>query len=75
MLTDESELLKEIGLKLRQMRIEAGYSSYEQFAFEHEIDRRYYWSIENGTNLSLKYLIRILKIHDMSLATFFKTFE
>jgi transcriptional regulator with XRE-family HTH domain len=61
---------KEIGEKLRAIRIAKGYTSYENFALENDIDRKQYWRIENGQNLTLKSLIKILDIHGLSLKKF-----
>ena len=66
------ELVKAIGQKLKRIRIEAGYTSYEKFAIEHDIDRKYYWSIEKGRNISITYLKKILDIHKITFAEFFK---
>ena len=62
---------KEIGEKLKAIRIAKGFTSYENFALENNIDRKQYWRIENGHNLTLKSLIKILDIHKISLKKFF----
>lgn len=62
---------KEIGQKLKALRIAKGFTSYENFALENDIDRKQYWRIENGQNLTLKSLIKILDIHGLSLKRFF----
>ena len=62
---------KEIGKKLKAIRIAKGYTSYENFALENDIDRKQYWRIENGQNLTLKSLIKILDIYGLSLKKFF----
>jgi transcriptional regulator with XRE-family HTH domain len=64
-------VLKRIGSKIKKLRINAGYSSYENFAFEHELSSRYYWGVENGRNITLIYLLRILEIHKISIEDFF----
>lgn len=64
---------EEIAQKLKQLRIEGGYSSYEKFANEHGLDRKQYWRIEeNKTNMTITTLLRILAIHDKSLEEFFE---
>lgn len=68
-------LLFEIGKKLKQLRIDAEYSSYETFANDYDLDRKQYWRIENGTNLTLSTLNKILKIHKVSFQEFFKGIE
>ena len=63
--------LKQIAQKLKQLRLDKGYSSYEAFAFDHELPRVGYGRHEQGSNLTLKSLLRLLDIHQLSLADFF----
>lgn len=70
----QDQIKIQIAEKIKSLRIEAGYSSYENFALENNIDRKQYWRMENGSNLTLKSLIIILNIHKISLSTFFKEF-
>ena len=65
-------MLAGVGKKIKELRISAGYSSYETFAHDYDLDRKQYWRIENGANLTLRTLKKILSIHQMSLADFFK---
>ncbi len=70
--SSKSEItLKRIGERLKQLRIEAGYTSYENFAWDYELSSRYYWGVEKGRNISVSYLIKILDIHKMSIEDFF----
>ena len=64
-----------IAEKIKQLRKERGYTSYEQFAFDHDLPRVGYGNHEKGTNLTIVSLLRILDIHQISLAEFFKDFE
>lgn len=64
-------LLIEIGKKIKEMRINSGYKSYENFAYDYDLDRKQYWRIENGTNITMNTLIKILKIHKTALQDFF----
>jgi len=68
---DILELNKKVAQKLRQLRVDSGYSSYETFAFDNEINRVQYWRIENGKNITLQTLFKILKIHKITPADFF----
>ncbi len=61
-----------IAAEIRRLRIMSGYSSYEKFANEHDIDRKQYWRIENGANFTLKTLIKILNAHNISFEDFFR---
>lgn len=63
--------LKQIAQKIKQLRVAKGYSSYEAFAFDHDLPRVGYGRHEQGSNLTLKSLLRLLDIHQMSLAAFF----
>jgi transcriptional regulator with XRE-family HTH domain len=67
-----SNLLKRVGVKLTELRKQKGYTSHEDFAFDHDIPRVQYWRIEKGTtNLTLKSLIKLLAIHKMTVEEFF----
>lgn len=68
----EDERIKMIAQKIKRLRIEAGYTSHENFAWEHELSRVQYWRVESGTNITLKTLLRILDIHKVTLEEFFK---
>lgn len=61
--------------KLERIRIEKGYTSYENFAIEHGISRMQYWRMEKGTNFTFESLLKILDAHKMSLSEFFEDFE
>ena len=64
--------IQKIGDKLKKLRIAEGYSSYENFAFEHDINRVQYWRMEKGQNFTMNSLIKILDIHGLTLEEFFK---
>ena len=76
-LMDETEKnisieIKKVAQKIKQLRKEKGYTSFQSFAFEHELNRVQYWRVEAGENITLKTLLRILAIHNLSLEEFFK---
>ena len=64
--------IHKIGDKLRQLRTDAGYTSYENFAFDNEIPRVQYGRMEKGVNFRIATLMRVLDVHDMTLEKFFK---
>jgi len=68
----EQKYLKKIGKKLRELRIENGYSSYDFFAWEHDIPKTTYLNMEHGKNFTMVSLIRVLQIHGISFEEFFK---
>lgn len=69
---NHQSVLTQIGDQLRALRKEAGYTSYENFAFDHDLSRVHYGRIEKGsTNLTIKTLVKILEIHNKSITEFF----
>lgn len=72
--TVDKRLLK-VAQKLKKMRIDNGYTSYEQFAWDNEINRVQYWRIESGANITIKSLIKVLDAHKITLKDFFEDLE
>ena len=66
--------IKKVADKIRQLRIDSNYSSYETFAFDNEINRVQYWRVESGKNITLKTFFKILSIHNITPEEFFKGF-
>lgn len=71
---DSDEWIELISKKLKELRKEKN-SSYENFALDHGLDRKQYWRVEAGANITIKTLIKILAIHKQDLSTFFKELE
>lgn len=69
------EISYSVGVALKQLRKDAGYKSYEQFAFEHKMSRIQYWKMENGNNFTLRSLLFILDIHQIKVVTFFESLK
>lgn len=66
------EIMQVISAKLMELRKQKGYSSHENFAIDNDIARMQYWRIEKGkTNITLKTLVKLLAIHEISLSDFF----
>lgn len=57
--------------RLKQIRKEKGYNNYEHIAFELGMSRSAYWRLESGENFSLKTLIKICNLLDITLEYFF----
>ena len=68
----EDERIERVAKKIKELRIKAGYTSHENFAWDHNLSRVQYWRIESGANITLKTLLKILDIHKISLEDFFK---
>lgn len=63
-----------IANKIKSLRKEKGYTSAEIFAYENGLNRVSYWRVENGFNITIKTLLKILDIHGISLRDFFSSF-
>jgi len=76
-LTKEEEDLRilKIANKIKELRLQKGYSSHENFAWDNNISRVQYWRIEKGSNITMKTLLTILDIHNISLGDFFRDIE
>jgi DNA-binding XRE family transcriptional regulator len=72
---DQSDFTKiqmlNLGKRIKSLRIKMGYSSYEQFAYENEMSRSQYGRYENGQDLRLTTLLRLVEIFGLSLSDFF----
>ncbi len=64
-----------ISKKLKQMRIDAGYTSYENFAIDKGLKRMQYWRMEKGSNFTFTSFLKILDAYDICLSEFFKDFD
>jgi transcriptional regulator with XRE-family HTH domain len=67
--------IKKVAERVKQLRFESGYSSYETFAFDKDINRVQYWRVEKGHNITLKTFFKILQIHNLTPEEFFKDFS
>lgn len=73
-MSEHNSLSNKVSEKIKALRFKKGYSSYETFANDFNLDRKQYWRIENGSNITLKTLEKILEIHNISVNDFFKDF-
>jgi transcriptional regulator with XRE-family HTH domain len=74
-LDDDQKIFKKIGNRIKQLRIEAGYTNAEKFAFEHEITRSQYANWENGQDMLTSSILRIAKAHGITIQDFFAGIE
>jgi len=70
----DKRILK-IADKIKKMRVEKGFTSYDSFAWDNDLSRIHYWRIEKGSNLTMQTLLKILDIHKITLEDFFKGIE
>ncbi len=63
--------LKKLGERIKQLRLKKGYTSYEYFAYEHNISRAQFGRYEKGQDLRISSLIKIVNAFNISLQEFF----
>jgi transcriptional regulator with XRE-family HTH domain len=63
--------LKKLGKRIKDLRVKAGYSSYEYFAYEHNISRAQMGRYENGQDLRFSSLIKLTNAFKITLEEFF----
>lgn len=66
-----NEDLKKLSERIKSLRIKKGYTSYEYFAYEHNISRTQYARYEKGEDLRYTSLLRVVRAHGMTLEEFF----
>ncbi|HEX8577671.1 MAG TPA: hypothetical protein VF677_15400 [Flavobacterium sp.] len=60
-----------IAAKLKKIRIEKGYTSYEAFTYAYELPRTLYGKYEKGQDMRISSLVKILNIVGVPLSEFF----
>jgi transcriptional regulator with XRE-family HTH domain len=61
-----------VGECFRKLRIEAGYTSYESFAYDMGLEPRQYFRLESGANMTLSTFFKLLDYHQLTIAEFGK---
>jgi transcriptional regulator with XRE-family HTH domain len=74
-LDDDQKTFRKIGKRIKQLRIDAGYTNAEKFAFEHEITRSQYANWEKGQDMLTSSILRIARAHGITLQEFFAGIE
>jgi len=63
--------LAKLAMRIKTLRIEKGYSNYENFAFEHNIPRAQYGRYEKGEDLRYSSLTKVIKALGVTIPEFF----
>lgn len=66
------EQLEKLANRLKELRIQKGYTSYEYFAYDNNIPRAQYGRYEKGEDLKFSSLLKVLQGLDISLKEFFE---
>jgi len=74
-LDDKQKEAKKIGKRLKQLRMDAGYTAALDFAYEHEIHPAQYARYEADTDMKISSLVRVLSFHNLTLKDFFAGIE
>ena len=61
-----------ISKKLRLLRKQKGFKSYDNFSKVNKIPKIQYWKMEKGSNFTMNSLLRVLDAHNITLDEFFK---
>lgn len=69
------EKLLRLGERLKELRIEKGYTNYEIFAFKNELPRSQYGRYEKGSDLRLSSLFKVAQALGVTMEELFKDFE
>jgi predicted transcriptional regulator len=68
---DSQEQLEKMGKRIKSLRIKAGYTSYEYFAYEHDIPRAQFGRYEKGQDLRVSSLIKVINAFGITIKEFF----
>lgn len=68
---DTDDQLRKLGERIKNLRIAAGYSSYEYFAYDHNISRAQFGRYEQGKDMRFSSLIKIINAFELSIPEFF----
>lgn len=68
---DPDEQLVKLGARIKSLRIKAGYTSYEYFAYEHNIPRAQFGRYEQGKDLRFSSLVKVVSAFGMTMEEFF----
>ena len=65
------EMMKKLGARIKFLREQKSYTSYELFAYQHDFSRSQYGGYERGENLTFLSLLKIVRAFGMTLPEFF----
>ncbi|WP_062052659.1 helix-turn-helix domain-containing protein [Aquimarina longa] len=69
---DYTKRQEAIAKRIKELRINAGYTSYKKFAIEHNFENKSVWRWEEGVNYTVDTLFKIMDIHNITIEEFFK---
>lgn len=63
--------IQQLATRIKTLRIKKGYTSYENFAFDHEIPRAQYGRYEQGEDLRCSSLKKVVNALGVTMEEFF----
>ena len=66
-----SEFIQRLSKRIKQLRKEKGYTSYEKFAHASDISRMQYWRYEKGEDMRISSLKKVTDALGITLEEFF----
>lgn len=70
-LDTDQQVYEKIGKRIKELRLKAGYTAADKFAYENEIGRSQYAAWENGQDMKISSVLKIAKAHRITLNDFF----
>ena len=68
---DTAYYQRQLGDRIKALRLQKGYTSYEYFAYEHDFSRAQFGRYENGQDLRFSSLVKIVSAFGLTLQEFF----
>jgi transcriptional regulator with XRE-family HTH domain len=68
---DADDQLKKLGNRIKELRIKAGYTSYEYIAYDNNISRAQFGRYENGQDIRFSSLVKVLNALGVTPKEFF----
>lgn len=72
---NQNKALSFVGSRLKELRISKGYTNYEYLAYEIGMSRSQLGTYENGANITITTLVKIIDHLGVSLDEFFSTYQ
>ncbi len=66
----DKNLIK-LGNRIKDLRVKAGFTNYEYFAYKHDIPRAQFGRYERGEDLRYTSLLKVIKAFGMTIPEFF----
>jgi transcriptional regulator with XRE-family HTH domain len=67
--------VKKLAARIKELRIEKGYTSYEYFAYDNNISPSQFGRYERGTDIRYRSLLKVIRALGVTPVEFFKGIE